>query len=520
MKRLIVLCAIVLMLLMILVPVGCQQNAPDVVEIIAIFPAESGSPPPTGAWAYDRKPDPHPDRIQRVFNLGDRMFLGLRISEQLETDITFSRYTFFNRDTGEEIEAGLPSDLGPFEPGQITLSAFQNPWMVPADPDNYELRIYLDDKVVASARFEISTKVTRQPVVMVKSQLTGGRSGQSSGFIFRSDGSIITFLADVSEIEQLEVVLSNGYPLEASVSRTDDAASLACIKVEKNNLIPFTLAGNNEVAELKTGTHLIAAGYSGGEYREIETEVLDTKHDLPLPEGTELRVMKLSAGGEPGMAGGPVVNDAGHVVGVMLAVDPKTGESFMVTVNHVAGVNSDNTSLPEGAVTEAEAKRAAMNQIVRLSEAGRGWQGAEVGTPVIYYAADGSMSAYEFPVLKGGGEAGYILVSARKEWMPVLEYSDGSAPSKLLPGIIRYAIEKGLAGESDAADARLIYWGALSYSMQMGEKMKEDGTVIHLPTARIMPMPRMNPLQMDKDEARAAWEKLSVQDTGSVSPER
>jgi len=337
-KKLIALCVVVLMFPVLLAPVGCQQSTPDIIEVITIFPAESGSPPPTGVWAWDRKIDPHPDRIQRVFNLGDRMYLGLRISEHLETDITFSRYTFFNRDTGEEVEAGLLGDLGPFEPGRATLAGFQNPWMLPADPGNYELRVYLDNTVIASARFEVSTKVTRQPVVMVKSQLSGGRAGQNSGFIFRSDGSIITFLADVSEIEQLEVVLSNGYPLEASVSRTDNTTGLTFIKVEKGNLVPSILAGNNEVAELRTGAHLFAAGYSDGEYREIEVEVLDTKYDLPLPEGKELRVMKLNMGGEPGMAGGPVVNAAGHVVGVMLATDPKTGESFMVPVNRIPSV--------------------------------------------------------------------------------------------------------------------------------------------------------------------------------------
>jgi len=338
MNRLIVIFAVILMTLVMLAPAGCQQSTPDVVEVIAIFPAGSGSPPPTGAWAYDRKVDPHPDQIQRVFNLGDRMFLGLRISEQLKADITFSKYTFFNRDTAKEIEVSLPGDLGPFEPGRATLAGFQNPWILPADPGNYELRVYLNNTVIASARFEVSTKVTRQPVVMVKSQLTGGRSGQSSGFIFRSSGEVLAFLADVSENEHLEVVLGNGLPLEASVSRTDNTTGLASIKIERNNLIPFTLAGNNEIAELKTGTHLIAAGFGNGEYREIEVEVLDTKYDLPLPGGTELRVMKLNTGGEPGMAGGPVVNAAGHVVGVMLAVDPKTGESFMVPVNRIPSI--------------------------------------------------------------------------------------------------------------------------------------------------------------------------------------
>ena len=44
MKKFTVLCAVVLMVLVLLAPVGCQQSTPDVVEVIAIFPAESGSP--------------------------------------------------------------------------------------------------------------------------------------------------------------------------------------------------------------------------------------------------------------------------------------------------------------------------------------------------------------------------------------------------------------------------------------------------------------------------------------------
>ncbi|MFC1968788.1 serine protease, partial [Chloroflexota bacterium] len=316
MKKLIALWAIVLMVLVVLLAsvAGCQQSTPDVVEVIAIFPAESGAPPPTGAWGSPGGSiDPHPDRVQRVFSPGDKMYLGLRISSKIEANVTFSRFTYFNKETGEEIEVGSSSDLvRAWGPGQVNLLAFNNPWPVPDEPGEYQVGIYLDNKVVASARFEVSTGVSRQPVVMVKPQLTGGRSGQSSGFIFRSDGSIIAFLADVSEIEQLEVVLSNGYPLEASISRTDNTTSLACIRVERNNLVPLTLAGNSELSELKAGTHLVAAGYSGGEYREIEVEVLDTKYELSLSPETTLRVVKLNGDGEPGMAGGPVVNAAGH----------------------------------------------------------------------------------------------------------------------------------------------------------------------------------------------------------------
>jgi len=340
MNRLIVVFVIILMTLVTLASVGCQQSTPDIVEVIAIFPAESGSPPPTGAWGSpDVSANPHPERVQRVFNLGDRMFLGLRISSKIKENVTFSRFTYFNKETGEQIEVGSPSDLTrEWEPGQVALLAFNNPWPVPDESAGYQVRIYVGTRVVASANFEVSAGVSKQPVVMVKSQLTRDRSGQSSGFLFRSDGSIITFLADAPEVEQLEVILSNGYPLEASVSRTDNATSLVCIKVERGNLVPLILAGNNEIGELKTGAHLFVAGYSDGEYREIEVEVLDTKYDLPLPEGKELRVMKLDAGGEPGMAGGPVVNDSGHVVGVMLSFVSETNESFMIPISRIRSV--------------------------------------------------------------------------------------------------------------------------------------------------------------------------------------
>lgn len=49
--------------------------------------------------------------------------------------------------------------------------------------------------------------------------------------------------------------------------------------------------------------------------------------------------------------------------------------------------------------------------------------------PVMYHSRDDRVSAYEFTVTKAGAEAGYIVVSARMDWMPVLEFGSGKAPS-------------------------------------------------------------------------------------------
>jgi len=153
MKKIFILCTIVLLSLLLLTPVGCQQSTPDVIKVIAIFPAESGAPVPTSGWAMPgAQANPHPDRVQRVFSPGDKMFLGLSISSKVKANVTFSRFAYFNQDTGEEMAVGTPSDLmKAWEPGQVDLLAFNNPWAVPEQPGEYEVRIYMKESIVASA---------------------------------------------------------------------------------------------------------------------------------------------------------------------------------------------------------------------------------------------------------------------------------------------------------------------------------------------------------------------------------
>ena len=162
MKKIFVLCMIALTFLLLLALGGCWLGEIDIVEVIAIFKSEPGTPPPPGGWALAQT-NPNPDNVQRVFNPGDEMFLGLRISDQIEKEVIFSNYAFINEDTGEEEQIGSTNDLGPFKPGQKLLVAFDNPWPVPSTPGTYKLKIYLDDSVVASAIFEVSFEITPTP---------------------------------------------------------------------------------------------------------------------------------------------------------------------------------------------------------------------------------------------------------------------------------------------------------------------------------------------------------------------
>jgi len=136
--------------------IGCDSAYTPPINDIKLFRV----PPPqkVGIWPDvfpSESPVPFPIIVQQVFTPGEKMVLGLVINERLAEGVSFSKYTFFNRQTGEEREIESSTHLGPFRPGQIVELNWDDPWLVPAEPGTYMLRVYLDSRIVASAIFEV-----------------------------------------------------------------------------------------------------------------------------------------------------------------------------------------------------------------------------------------------------------------------------------------------------------------------------------------------------------------------------
>jgi hypothetical protein len=163
----------------------------------------------------------------------------------------------------------------------------------------------------------------------------------------------------------------------------------------------------------------------------------------------------------------------------------------------------------DDSVEEVEASVAAMNLVGKSFDKFPEWAGATVNEPVTYFAPDNSRAAYEFTVLNGEKKVGYIITSARKDWMPVLEYSDGNAPTSYLLDARSMAVEKGFIHADNPARPQYYYWGALTYSVQFGTSMKDQGAIVHLPSGRILSLPKEIPqLQMNSSEARNSWDSV------------
>ncbi|MBN2074705.1 MAG: hypothetical protein JW762_04060 [Dehalococcoidales bacterium] len=174
---------------------------------------------------------------------------------------------------------------------------------------------------------------------------------------------------------------------------------------------------------------------------------------------------------------------------------------------------------PTLTVTINEAENVATNEIVKFKDKMAEWDTNSIPVQTnTYYTPDGEKAVYEYTVISNEKESGYILVSARKDWMPVLETSSGRSPSSFLSDVREIAIEEGHLLANDTSEPIFYFWGALTYSVQIGERMKSENTVIHLPTGRILHLPSVSPeLKMDSTEAYSTWASISNENTNPIS---
>jgi hypothetical protein len=150
----VILNVVLLVCLLIVLPAGCTK-LPQPVDSIQLFKAQDQPGIPTGGWLIGSNKDPMPGIVYR-FSSSDKIFCGIRLDKALKESVTFTKYTFINKNTSVEVNVSQPEQLGPFQPGQIQLIAFDNPWAAPTQKGQYEFRIYLDNHIVAEALFDIA----------------------------------------------------------------------------------------------------------------------------------------------------------------------------------------------------------------------------------------------------------------------------------------------------------------------------------------------------------------------------
>lgn len=180
---------------------------------------------------------------------------------------------------------------------------------------------------VVSIRVEAQRSVShfffgRQPSPAMK----GG-----SGFIFRSDGAVLTNNHVVENAERIDVVLQDGRSFQAELVGTDPATDLAVLKVHATNL-PYMTFANSDKA--RVGQWVVAIGSPFGlDYTLTVGVVSAVGRGLGANEIEDY--LQTDASINPGNSGGPLMNLAGKVLGInTIIVGPTSaGVGFAIPSN-------------------------------------------------------------------------------------------------------------------------------------------------------------------------------------------
>jgi S1-C subfamily serine protease len=169
------------------------------------------------------------------------------------------------------------------------------------------------------------------------------QEGTGSGFVYDTQGHIVTNNHVIQGATQITVVLADGISLTADVVGADSFYDLAVIHVDpaKLNAAPLPLAANQTV---RVGQKVLAIGNPFGLDRTLTTGIVSALgRTIDSQSGSAIgNAIQTDAAINPGNSGGPLLNTRGEVIGVNTAIQSPSGGSvgigFAVPVSTVIRV--------------------------------------------------------------------------------------------------------------------------------------------------------------------------------------
>jgi serine protease Do len=180
-------------------------------------------------------------------------------------------------------------------------------------------------------------------VVVIESRsnggVLGGANGTGSGFIFDSNGWILTNKHVVEGADEISVQLDDSRVFTGRVYGIDTLTDLAIVKIDATGLPAATL-GSSE--ELQLGQLAIAIGNPLGNFENTVTTGVVSGLGRQIQAGDSTgtsseqlnNLIQTDAAINPGNSGGPLINSAGQVIGINTAVNENAqGIGFAIPIS-------------------------------------------------------------------------------------------------------------------------------------------------------------------------------------------
>ena len=176
-------------------------------------------------------------------------------------------------------------------------------------------------------------------VVTITANLGNGQA-IGSGIVLDTNGNILTNAHVIAGARQMQVTLSNGQTVSATLVGSNTAADLAVIRISvpASSLHPVTLGDS---ATVQVGDNVYAIGSPFGLSGTLTEGIVSNLNQggAVSTGANQSGLIQTDAAINPGNSGGPLVNAAGQVIGINNSiespVDGNVGVGFAIPINQV-----------------------------------------------------------------------------------------------------------------------------------------------------------------------------------------
>lgn len=168
---------------------------------------------------------------------------------------------------------------------------------------------------------------------------------QGSGFVWDTEGHIVTNDHVVRDADEIQVTFWDGVVVPAEIIGTDPDSDLAVVKVDPT-LVKLTPVERGNIKDVQVGQRAIAIGNPFGLAGSMTEGIVSAVgRSIPAVTGFSIPMaIQTDAAINPGNSGGPLLNDRGQVIGVNAQIRSATDEpvnsgiGFAIPINIVERV--------------------------------------------------------------------------------------------------------------------------------------------------------------------------------------
>jgi putative serine protease PepD len=185
------------------------------------------------------------------------------------------------------------------------------------------------------------------PGVVFIASTTAQGQGSGSGWVYSSDGTIVTNDHVVEGARSVSVRFTeNGDPIDAEVVGTDPSSDIAVLKIDpsevEGGVKPLQLADSGQI---EPGQPAIAIGSPFGLQGTVTSGIVSALgREIQAPNGFTISgVIQTDAAINPGNSGGPLLDAQGRVIGINSQIatngaNANSGVGFAVPIDTVKQV--------------------------------------------------------------------------------------------------------------------------------------------------------------------------------------